>query len=240
MRPILWRRLPVLIVVVGPAAWIGLSAWAAETAPTAEQIKFFENRIRPALVDHCYQCHSQGAKEIQGSFRLDSAVGLRRGGDSGPAIVPGYPAKSLLIKAISYQDADRQMPPKDAGGKLPDAVIRDFETWVKMGAPDPRSAPAGAAPAAATYATAKAREWWSFQPLKPVAVPRPKNAAWPANDLDRFVLAKLDEQHLQPVADAGPRVLLRRLHFDLTGLPPAPKEVGTFVAAWSNSPDHRR
>ena len=139
MRPILWRRLPVLIVVVGPAAWIGLSAWAAETAPTAEQIKFFENRIRPALVDHCYQCHSQGAKEIQGSFRLDSAVGLRRGGDSGPAIVPGYPAKSLLIKAISYQDADRQMPPKDAGGKLPDAVIRDFETWVKMGAPDPRT-----------------------------------------------------------------------------------------------------
>jgi cytochrome c553 len=230
MRTLLWAFGGLIVGTL-----LAGSARAAEGAATAEQIKFFESRIRPALADHCYQCHSQKAKEVQGSLFLDSRAGLRRGGDSGPAIVPGSPEKSLLIKAIGYKDADRQMPPKESGGKLPDQVIKDFEAWVKMGAPDPRTA---AAPAAASTA-AKARTWWAFQPLHPVAVPQPKNTAWPRDDLDRFVLAKLDEQHLQPVADAGPRVLLRRLYFDLTGLPPSPKELGTFVTAWNNTSDHQ-
>jgi hypothetical protein len=231
MRPVLSK---LLWVLVGLAS-LPLAAWADDVAPTAEQVKFFENRIRPALADHCYQCHSQKSKEVEGSLLLDSRAGLRRGGDSGPAIVPGSPEKSLLIKAIGYKDPDRQMPPKEAGGKLPDSVIKDFETWVKMGAPDPR---ATAAPTAAS-SPAKGKNWWAFQPLKPIAAPQPKNSAWPADDLDRFVLAKLDEQHLKPVGDAGPRVLLRRLYFDLTGLPPSPKELGEFVRAWNNSADHQ-
>ena len=177
-----------------------------ESPAAPNQLKFFENRIRPVLVVKCYSCHSHSAKEVEGSLLLDSREGVRHGGDSGAAIVPGSPERSLLIKAIRYKDADRQMPPKDAGGKLPDAVVRDFETWIKMGAPDPR---VDAAKSPVASATAKARDWWAFQPVKAGEPPEVKKTDWVYNDIDRFVLAKLESERIEPVEDALPRTLVR-------------------------------
>ncbi len=238
MRSDAGNRFTLLLVTQAIAYTLLLSnptpIWAVESAATPEQFKFFESRIRPVLAEHCYQCHAASSKEIQGSLLLDSREGWRRGGDSGPAIVPGSPDKSLLIKAIRYTDTDRAMPPKEAGGKLPDSAVKDFEAWVKMGAPDPRTSPSKTI---ATGVAEKAKNWWAFQPLKAVSVPKPKNEGWAKDDLDRYVLAKLDEEHLTPVADADPRSLLRRLHFDLTGLPPSPKEMGDFLSAWKNAND---
>jgi len=232
MCVVFWKRIIAFVGLVHLAPII----YAADADPTAERVKFFESRIRPTLVEHCYQCHSRTSKEIQGSLVLDSREGVRRGGDSGPAIMPGSPDKSLLIKAIRYKDPDLQMPPKEAGGKLPDRVIADFEAWVKMGAPDPRTQ---AVTGTANSNANKAKDWWSFQPLKTISVPQPKNAAWVADELDRFVLAKHDEKKLKPVEDADPRTLLRRLCFDLTGLPPSRKEIAAFVTAWSTSKNHQ-
>ena len=204
---------------------------------TRDQVKFFESRIRPVLTDRCYSCHSHSAKEVGGSLLLDSREGVRHGGDSGPAIAPGNPAKSLLIKAIRYKDSDRQMPPKDAGGKLPDAVIRDFETWIKMGAPDPRIE---AAKSPAAGPSAKARDWWAFQPRKAADPPAVKKTAWAYNDIDRFVLAKLEAEQIEPVEDALPRTLLRRLSFDLTGLPPRRRTWGRSCATGIRQPTGRQ
>jgi len=198
-----------------------------ETPPariTPEQETFFENRIRPVLATHCGKCHSKSAEDVGAHLYVDSREGLRRGGDSGAAIVPGHPDRSLLIQAIRYSD-DLQMPPDEP---LPAAVIADFETWVKMGAPDPRSS--GATPSDETSgALSKGREFWSFQ--LPVRVEPPAVAAtdWPRDDIDRFLLARLEAEGLQPVGDAARSRLLRRVTFDLTGLPPTPDELDAFL-----------
>src|SRR5688572_24779166 len=154
--------------VVG--CWV-VSALAAEPAPTKEGLEFFEKSIRPVLVERCYKCHSEGEK-VKGKLRLDSREGMLRGGENGPAIVPGDPAKSLLITAIKYSHEELQMPPKEP---LNRAEVAAFEVWVKMGAPDPRvPGAAGAivtAPAGDRYDYAKWRQFWSFVPVKAQAVP---------------------------------------------------------------------
>ncbi len=168
------------------------------------------------------------AEKVKGGLLVDSREGLREGGDTGPAVVPGKPDESLLITAIRYQDDSLQMPPKT---KLPDAVIADFEKWVKMGAPDPRggkTASATAAPAGADIE--KGRQHWAFQPPRAVSPPRVTDTAWPRSDIDRFLLAALEAKGLKPVADAGRNALIRRVSFDLAGLPPSPEEVEAFVA----------
>ena len=195
--------------------------------PSREGLEFFEKRIRPALAENCYACHSEKSKKPQGGLLLDSIEAMLKGGASGqPAVVPGDPEKSLLIKAIRHTDAKLQMP---MGGKLPDQVIKDFEAWVKMGAPAPR----GLAPTAASnypsYNFDEARKFWSFKPLKDRQPPKVKNAAWVKSPIDRFILAKLEEKGLKPVADADKRALIRRASFDLTGLPPTPDEVEEFL-----------
>jgi hypothetical protein len=197
-------------------------------AQTSAQREFFENRIRPVLVEHCYSCHSAEAKKQKGGLRLDHRDGWRRGGDSGPALVAGKPDESLLVKAIRYTSDELKMPPK---GKLPAAVIADLEAWVAMGAPDPREVPA----AVATNTTwndmlRTRRSWWSLQPVRQVAVPAVKNAAWSEHPVDRFLLAKLEEAGLSPAPPADPRTLIRRLNLVLTGLPPTVDEVEDFVA----------
>jgi hypothetical protein len=207
----------------------GQIAGAADARPG---IEFFETRIRPVLVEKCYQCHSVEADKRKGGLLLDSRDGIRKGGDRGPALVPGDPGNSLLLTAIRHADQDLKMPPKE---KLPETVVADFTAWIKMGAPDPR---AGQAPPPQTAAISieEGRKWWSLQPIQRPAIPAVKDRAWPRTDIDRFVLAGLEAKGLKPVADADPRTFIRRASFDLTGLPPTPEEVQSFVAASTRNP----
>ena len=201
----------------------------AEPKPTAEQLDFFEKKIRPVLSEKCYKCHSEKADKVKGGLVLDTREGARRGGDSGAAVVPGNLDDSILIQAVRYANKDFAMPPEKSGGKLPEAVIQDFETWVKMGAPDPR---AGSSAVVKKFSKEDAKNWWAFQTPNAQAVPQPKNSAWAHGDMDRFLLSALEGKKLKPVGDADPATLLRRIYFDLTGLPPSPIDVGQFFNEW--------
>ncbi|MBL9189796.1 MAG: PSD1 domain-containing protein [Opitutaceae bacterium] len=196
--------------------------------PTPDQIAFFEAKIRPVLVESCYECHSAGAKKIKGGLVLDTAAGVREGGFTGPAIAPGEVDASLLVQALRHTSEDLAMPPKK---KLPPHVIADFETWVRMGAPDLRTGEVAAgAKQKSEIDWAQAREWWSLRPIARPAPPAVRDARWPAGDLDRFILAKIEAAALAPAPDADKRALLRRATFDLTGLPPTPEETAAFLA----------
>jgi len=202
--------------------------------PTAEQLAFFESKIRPVLVEHCYECHSATATKIKGGLVLDSRAGVRKGGDTGPALTPGAPDASLLIQALRHASEDLAMPPKK---KLPANVIADFEQWVRLGAPDPRETDTlVAVKARDAIDWSKAREWWSFKPLAAAKPPAVVNTKWVANDIDRFILAKQEGAKLKPAPDAAPRVLIRRVTYDLTGLPPTPEEVAAFEADSARNP----
>jgi hypothetical protein len=188
--------------------------------------EFFEKKIRPILVDNCYKCHSSKAeKGPKGGLLLDSKEGLLKGGDSGPAIVPEHPDKSLLIKAIRYTDENLQMPPK--GKKLGAEQIADLETWIKSGAPDPRTA-TGSLDDANTI-RAKAKNHWAFQSVHQPAAPAVKNRLWVKTPVDAFILARLEAKGLKPSPPCDKRTLIRRATFDLTGLPPAPEDVAAFL-----------
>ncbi|MGP0063271.1 MAG: DUF1553 domain-containing protein [Isosphaeraceae bacterium] len=200
---------------------------APDVGFTPEQERFFEAKIRPVLVTQCGKCHGSNAEEPRGGLRLDSREWLLRGGDTGPAIVPGRPDESLLLRAIRYRDEDLQMPPK---AKLPDAVVADLEAWIRMGAPDPRTGPTSALARHSSTDLAKAREFWSFRPLRKSDPPSVKQTEWPRGDIDRFLLAAIESRGLAPVADASRPRLLRRLTFDLSGLPPTPEELDAFLA----------
>ena len=206
----------------GALTFAALAGWlrAGAAAPVAGNA-FFEQKIRPIFVEHCYTCHSHDAEKIKGGLVLDSPAGVRNGGDSGPVIVPGDPERSLLINAVRYTDPDLQMPPKDE--KLSAAQVADLEAWVKMGAPDPRPEQA-----VAPGQSDAARRHRAFQPLQQAPVPAVKNAAWAKTLVDRFVLAKLEANGLRPAPPADRRTLLRRATFDLTGLPPTAEEVAAF------------
>ncbi len=210
---------------------LAIAACAFATAALAEDsgVEFFEKKIRPVLVQHCYECHSAGAEKLGGGLLLDSRDGVRKGGDSGSIIESTKPEESLILKAIHYMDDSVQMPPT---GKLPAAVIADFEAWVKQGAPDPRDQPAEAKPEDSWDETLRERAtWWSFQPLLRPAVPQPSDLSCSAHPVDHFLLAKLEDQNLKPAPPADPRTLARRLSLVLTGLPPSRDQVAEFVAA---------
>src|SRR5579884_1414937 len=194
-----------------------------DAPPTADQVAFFEKKIRPVLADSCFSCHSKESGKSKGGLLLDTRDAVLKGGANGPALVPGEPNKSLLIKALRYHNENLHMPPK---GKLPDAVIADFEQWVRMGAPDPRT---GGAVARHDIDIEKGRRFWAFQPPRKHAAPRVRDTAWPRSDVDRFLLAAMEAKGVKPVADADRATLLRRVTFDLTGLPPTPEEVDAFV-----------
>jgi mono/diheme cytochrome c family protein len=199
-------------------------------APSQGDVQFFENKIRPILANNCYKCHSSQAAKLKGGLSLEYRESILHGGDSGPALVPGDPERSLLIKAVRYQDPDLQMPPKDK--KLADEQIADLVTWVKMGAPDPRSAGKGLANASWSK---ERTQHWSFQPIKHVAEPEVHDTNWVVNPVDAFVLAKLEQNDMKPNPPADRRTLIRRATYDLTGLPPTPQEVQDFVE--DKSPD---
>ncbi len=195
-------------------------------APASQDVQFFEAKVRPVLVQHCYKCHSAEAKELKGDLLLDTRAGIQRGGESGLVIKPGEPDASPLVKAIRYQDKDLKMPPE---GRLSDEAIADLETWIRKGAPDPREGEAKRPIAGANIDLDAARQFWSFQPLHSTDSPKLKNSDWPRGDVDRYILAGLENKGLQPVADGVPEARLRRLYFDLIGLPPGPKDVHEYV-----------
>ena len=195
------------------------------------KLEHFESKIRPVLVERCAECHSRESGNSEGGLYLDSPAGMLAGGSLGPVIVPGKPEESLLIRAIKYADEDLQMPPDDHGGKLPDVVIADFEAWIRSGAVDPRD---DVVPPAKDMEAA--RRHWAFQPLKPPPVPK---AVWPdnlrgkfarrGNELDAFIVAKLQEHGIQPGSMADRRTLIRRVTYDMTGLPPTFEQVEEFL-----------
>jgi len=203
------------------AAPLGL---AGEESATPEQVAFFEKNIRPVLVRECYSCHATTAPKVRGGLTLDSRDGLRKGGQTGPVVVPGDPAKSLLLKAIKQEQDDLKMPPKK---KLAGEVVADFEKWIAMGAPYPRDGSTKVTKGEIDIE--KGRRFWAFQPPRKTPPPALRDTAWPKGDIDRFLLAGLAAKGLKPVADADPRALIRRVTFDLTGLPPAPDDVEVFV-----------
>jgi hypothetical protein len=199
---------------------------------TPEQLEFFEKKIRPVLVEHCYDCHSEEKGKSKGELTLDSRDGIRAGGDRGPAVVPGKPDESILINAIR-QVGQLRMPPDSRGGMLPDEVIGDFEKWVKDGAADPRDSSkivdARPAKPEKVYDWDKERQYWAFQKPKAGAPPEVLDESWPKTDVDRFVLAKLEVKGLKPVADADKRTLIRRVYYDIIGLPPTAEQVRAFA-----------
>jgi len=202
--------------------------FAQDKPLTPEENEFFEAKIRPALIEHCHKCHSADKDaKIKGNFQLDSKAGLLKGGSTGPGLVAGQPDKSLIIKAMRFTDPNLQMPPKD---KVPDSVLADFENWVRMGAPDPRSGK-NAAMLKTDEDLQKARKHWAFQQVIKPEPPKPKShlKSWIQNDIDLFVLAKLEEKGLFPSPMADKWTLIRRAYFDLTGMPPSPKDVEEFL-----------
>jgi cytochrome c553/mono/diheme cytochrome c family protein len=202
--------------------------WIPAIAPAADEptgIEFFEKKIRPALIQHCYECHSADAKAVKGGLLLDSRDGWKRGGDSGPALLPNKPNDSLLIKALKHEEG-MEMPPK---GKLSDDVIADFVKWIEQGAPDPRTAPAKAI-ARREIDIAAGQQFWCFQPITQPTIPAVKDKAWPSTNIDRFILAKQESSGIRPIGDAERATWLRRVTFDLIGLPPTPAEIDEFVS----------
>jgi hypothetical protein len=212
-----------------------LGSWSFAASPSPEQIEFFEKKIRPVLVESCYKCHGVESGKDKGGLLVDSRDALLKGGDSGPALVPGKPDDSLFIKAIRYTDKELQMPPSKDGGKLAPEVIADFEAWVKMGAPDPRTGAALTKNGDDGIDFAKAREHWAFKPVVKPAVPAVKDKSWVKSPVDAFVLAKLEAKGIKPAAPADKRTLLRRVYYDLIGLPPSPQEMDEFLK--DKSPD---
>lgn len=193
--------------------------------PDPAGVEFFEKKIRPVFAEHCWQCHSEQSKsanKLKGGLRLDSEAGIREGGDSGPLVVSGKPAESLLIKALRHEEL--QMPPES---KLADEIIEQFSTWVSLGAPVP--ADTRGATSSKRLDWTEARKSWAFQ--SPVEHPRPtvKNTNWPTSTIDAFVLAEMEKQGLSPVPRAGKRELIRRATFDLIGLPPTRDEIDSFL-----------
>jgi cytochrome c553 len=204
----------------------------AGTAPSLspDDAAFFESRVRPVLVERCYKCHSHDADRVKGGLMLDTHEGMMHGGDTGPAIVPGKPDESLMIDAIRYTDDDLQMPPK--GDKLSDQEVSDLTEWIRRGAPDPRT---GVAKGSSLVYGGVGRQHWSFLPVQKQAVPPVENIAWCRTPIDHFVLARLEDSGMKPNPPADKHALIRRVTFDLIGLPPTEEEVRDFMN--DDSPD---
>jgi hypothetical protein len=216
------RILPLLGLL-----FLGAAELRSQEQIDKEGIELFEKKIRPVLVDRCYSCHSAKAEKLKAGLLLDTKAGVLKGGETGPALVPGDPEKSLLIKAIRYKDDDLKMPPK---GKLAAEVVKDFEAWVKRGAHDPRAGDAAAVPPKKRVVNLEEeRKRWTYQPLAAPAPPRVANESWVRTPIDRFILAKLEEKGIVPNRAVDKRRLIRRATLDLLGLPPTPEEIDAFV-----------
>ncbi|HVX62054.1 MAG TPA: DUF1549 domain-containing protein, partial [Pirellulales bacterium] len=212
------RNLLIFLVAFG---------WPAAGAAAADGIDFFEKQVRPLLIEHCYECHSEKAGQRNGGLWLDRKAGWAEGGDSGPAIVPGKVESSLLIQSVRYGNEDLQMPPDN---RLSAEQVAILEKWVAMGAPDPRDAAISQAVRRDEIDYKTARQGWAYRPFERQRVPAIEGSDWGRGAIDAFVLAKLRTAGLEPAADAAPEQLIRRVHYDLTGLPPTREEVAAFVS----------
>jgi len=233
MKRIVQIRGFVLICVIS-----GLTT--ANAAPISDaQREFFESRIRPILAQECYECHSEATK-AKGGLLLDSRGGWQKGGDSGPVIEPGNPDKSLLLQSIRHEIEDLKMP--KSGAKLDPSIIDDFRQWIATGAPDPRDAPPSPDDVAKdtdwTAVSARRAQWWSFQPIKNPPIPDVKGVEHP---IDRFVRARLTKEGLEPSPPADLNTLVRRLAFNLTGLPPSSLigDQSSVIGSQNPNTDHR-
>ncbi len=212
----------------GSVCLIGIASLFPAASGNADQQAendFFEAKVRPILVARCYECHSAEKNKAKGGLTLDSRDGWQSGGDTGPAVVQGKPDESLLIRAIEFTVEGYEMPPS---GKLPPVEIATLREWVRRGAPDPRRA------TATVDGTKKidleaGRQFWSFRPVTMPVVPQVRDSTWSVRDSDQFVLARLEQQQLAPSPDNDPARILRRLSYDLTGLPPTFDDASTFV-----------
>ena len=211
--------------------WLaGSHVLAADITPA--QRNFFETKIRPVLSKECFECHASKAKKIGGKLLLDTAAGLKKGGESGSPMVAGKPEDSLIVHALKWQD-DLEMPPENP---LPEAVIADFIHWIEMGAQVPPDAKAKKNASSETQPVRvyEPGDLWSFQAIQNPAPPIAEGGMWSRTPIDRFAFEKMSEQGLKPAADASPRVLMRRLYVDLIGLPPSFEEMETFEAAFES------
>ena len=208
----------VLLVVAAP-----VSGLAEDAGDKSKQREFFTKRIEPLLKKHCYECHSHAAKKAKGGLVLDSRSGWETGGESGPAIDPGKPEDSLLISAVKYEGLE--MPPS---GRLPAELVEQLQKWVKDGAFDPRVTKS--ARSTKKIDLEAGRRHWAFRPLQKTTVPKTTDEAWPRTNADRFVLDRLEKSGLIPIGDADSYTWLRRVSFDLTGLPPTLAQIEEFAA----------
>ena len=192
--------------------------------PATEQMEFFESKVRPLLAQNCYQCHSAQAKIVYSNLRLDSRAALLNGGDRGPVIVPGDPSSSQLIQAVRYENLE--MPPT---GRLSQDQIEVLVKWVEMGAPWPDLEVAGVKASKGEMDLAASHDHWAWKPVQKVSPPPVRDTHWPAHPIDNFILKKLEAEGLNPSSKADRYRLLRRLYFDLTGLPPQPEDIDAFV-----------
>ncbi len=196
-------------------------------SPTEEQVAFFEAKIRPVFVQHCYECHSSTASELGGGLLLDSQKGIVKGGDTSPSVVPHDPEASLLMVALRYSKADLQMPPS---GKLAGHEIQDIMRWIEMGAPDPRTEDTvSLMKAKKTIDWDKAKDFWSLLPLTVPRPPEVDDSDWPLTSIDRFLLAGMKRNGLEPSSDSSRVAWIRRATYDLIGLPPTPEQIDAFV-----------
>jgi len=228
------KTLTLSLMLLAPAGLRAADAAEAAHAGIApDQLQFFEKNIRPVLVQSCYKCHSTESSKVKGGLTLDTKQATLLGGESGhPGVTPGNIAQSSLYEAMTWKNEDMQMPPKQ---KLSDEVIANFKKWIEMGAPDPRENKVVNASGGKRVIDMDAgRKHWSFQ--KPVkhAPPAVKTAGWAKTEIDQFVLAGIEANGLHPMRDADRPTLIRRIAFDLTGLPPTPDEVKAFVADQSS------
>ncbi len=231
LHTVVWACLIVSVAEPVRAQPDALEAPAATATTTAESStagdEYFEKHIRPILSQKCYSCHSSRANKREGGLVLDSRAGWRAGGDRGAALAPGMPDESLLIQAIRYTDENLQMPPDEP---LAPGVIRDFERWVRMGAPDTRlEAIDHEAGMNVPSDPVAGRAHWAFRPLHRPPLPQVQAAGWPKTASDTFVLARLEADDLRPAPDADRRTLLRRTYFLLIGLPPNAQQVAAFL-----------
>jgi hypothetical protein len=219
------KRSAFLLIVL--ASWTGVAAAdqpPPPPSPSTADDEFFEKKVRPLLVERCHKCHSTQAKKRRGGLLLDSRVSILKGGDSGPAVVPADPDKSLLVQAVRYQNEQVQMPPT---GKLAEAEVAVLAEWVRRGAPFPGSADTAGKKSGINLA--EGRKFWSFQPPRLVTPPAVQMQNWPQRRVDAFLLAEMEKRGLAPSPAADRRTLIRRASFDLIGLPPTPDEVDAFV-----------
>lgn len=230
---LLWLVSQIVVLASGPHAVAQLPN--PQAAPLAaadgdidrtESAKLFDAKILPVLEEHCFACHSGRAVPLQGGLQLDTPGGLRAGGDGGPVVVAGDAEASRLVSALRHEDL--QMPPDQ--DPLPAAVIADFVRWIELGAADTRPESATSQSTTRRQTLAAAKEYWAFRPLQASPLPEVTNDEWSTNSIDRFILAKLEAEGLQPSRPADPQVWVRRVYFTLTGLPPKPNVVAQFVA----------